>query len=235
MGTKDRPEKSNKTLIWFIILGFIALIASTGYGIYKIVQMEQSMKVQKVIMDGQKRKLDSQGSLIDQKDKDIKRLEAVIEKTVIKQGKKYEQQLRKKDNELKEKKIELDKKDLKIKQLMAKKEKKAKIQNLAAPPSNKKEGKTLRMKATAYTASCYGCSGTTYTGLDLKKNPHSKIIAVDPAVIPLGTKVYVEGYGYAVAEDIGGGINGMEIDVFIPETQDAYKFGVKQVDVTILN
>ncbi|MDQ7861221.1 3D domain-containing protein [Peribacillus frigoritolerans] len=41
-----------------------------------------------------------------------------------------------------------------------------------------------------------------------------KIIAVDPSVIPMGSKVYVEGYGYAVAADKGGAIKGNRIDVF---------------------
>ncbi len=42
-----------------------------------------------------------------------------------------------------------------------------------------------------------------------------KVIAVDPRVIPLGTKVYVEGYGYAVAADTGGAIKGYKIDVIL--------------------
>ncbi|GAE45476.1 cell wall-binding protein [Mesobacillus boroniphilus JCM 21738] len=62
----------------------------------------------------------------------------------------------------------------------------------------------ITVEATAYTANCTGCSGITKTGVDLKANPNAKVIAVDPTVIPLGSKVYVEGYGYATAEDIGG-------------------------------
>ena len=69
------------------------------------------------------------------------------------------------------------------------------------------------MTATAYTAFCNGCSGRTATGLNLRANPNMKVIAVDPRVIPLGTKVYVEGYGYAVAADTGGAIKGYKIDV----------------------
>jgi 3D (Asp-Asp-Asp) domain-containing protein len=54
-------------------------------------------------------------------------------------------------------------------------------------------------------------------------------------VIPLGTKVHVEGYGYATAADIGGGIDGNEIDVFIPEEDDALEWGRKEVTVTIID
>src|SRR5690606_25533069 len=60
-------------------------------------------------------------------------------------------------------------------------------------------GKEFYVTATAYTASCNGCSGVTATGFNLRANPDAKVIAVDPSVIPLGSKVYVEGYGYAIA------------------------------------
>lgn len=95
--------------------------------------------------------------------------------------------------------------------------------------------KELTVTATAYTANCEGCSGTTATGVDLKANPDAKVIAVDPNVIPLGSKVYVEGYGYATAEDTGGAIKGNKIDVFIPSKDDALEWGRKQVTVKVLN
>lgn len=93
----------------------------------------------------------------------------------------------------------------------------------------------ITVEATAYTANCTGCSGITKTGVNLKENPDAKVIAVDPSVIPLGTKVYVEGYGYATAEDIGGAIKGNRIDVFIPTQSGALEWGRKQVKVTILD
>lgn len=91
----------------------------------------------------------------------------------------------------------------------------------------------ITVTATAYTADCEGGSGITYTGVDLKANPDAKVIAVDPSVIPLGTEVYVEGYGHAVAADIGGAIKGNKIDVFIPRQAEAESWGVQTVDVTI--
>lgn len=94
--------------------------------------------------------------------------------------------------------------------------------------------KELTVEATAYTASCEGCSGITKTGVDLNANPSAKVIAVDPSVIPLGSKVYVEGYGYATAEDTGGAIKGNRIDVFIPTQEGAVEWGRKQVKVTII-
>ncbi|MEK3800859.1 ubiquitin-like domain-containing protein [Peribacillus sp. FSL H8-0477] len=97
------------------------------------------------------------------------------------------------------------------------------------------EGKVLYVSSTAYTASCNGCSGRTATGINLKQNPGAKVIAVDPRVIPLGSKVYVEGYGYAIAGDKGGAIKGNKIDVFFASKSDAYRWGVKKVKIRVVN
>jgi len=105
------------------------------------------------------------------------------------------------------------------------------VASTAAPES----GKEMYMSATAYTAYCNGCSGTTATGINLRANPNVKVIAVDPSIIPLGTKVWVEGYGYAVAGDTGGAIKGNRIDVFVPTTQEAFRWGRKKVKIRVLN
>ncbi|SDC73159.1 G5 and 3D domain-containing protein [Shouchella lonarensis] len=96
-------------------------------------------------------------------------------------------------------------------------------------------GKTFMMEATAYTASCNGCSGVTATGINLADNPSMKVIAVDPSVIPLGTRVHVEGYGEAIAGDTGGSIQGNKIDVHVATKEEARRFGRKTVKVTILD
>ncbi|CAN2247289.1 ubiquitin-like domain-containing protein [Bacillus vallismortis] len=101
--------------------------------------------------------------------------------------------------------------------------------------SNESTGKVMTVSSTAYTASCSGCSGHTATGVNLKNNPNAKVIAVDPNVIPLGTKVHVEGYGYAIAADTGSAIKGNKIDVFFPEKSSAYRWGNKTVKIKILN
>lgn len=104
--------------------------------------------------------------------------------------------------------------------------------NSAAAPSG---GKEFYVTATAYTAYCNGCSGVTATGMNLKSNPNLKVIAVDPSVIPLGSKVWVEGYGHAVAGDTGGAIKGNKIDLFMASKSQAYDFGRKKVRVKVLN
>jgi uncharacterized protein YabE (DUF348 family) len=90
------------------------------------------------------------------------------------------------------------------------------------------------VSTTAYTAACNGCSGHTSTGINLHANPNAKVIAVDPRVIPLGTKVYVDGYGYAVAADTGTNIKGYKIDVFFSSKAEAYRWGRKKVKIRIL-
>lgn len=104
--------------------------------------------------------------------------------------------------------------------------------NSSAAPTG---GKEFYVTATAYTAYCNGCSGITATGINLKSNPNLKVIAVDPSVIPLGSKVWVEGYGHAVAGDTGGAIKGNKIDLFVPSKSQAYEFGRKKVRIKVLN
>lgn len=105
---------------------------------------------------------------------------------------------------------------------------------MATQLSTEDDALTLTMTATAYTAYCEGCSGITKNGTDIRANPHLKVIAVDPNVIPLGTRVWVEGYGEAIAADIGGAIKGNIIDVFIPSHEEALQWGRKTVKVRIL-
>jgi len=85
----------------------------------------------------------------------------------------------------------------------------------------------MRMVATAYTPSCDGCSGITATGY--RAGPG--IVAVDPRVIPLGSRLYIPGYGFAVAGDTGGAIRGDRIDLGFSSTRAALRFGRRIVTV----
>ncbi|MFD2706408.1 peptidoglycan-binding protein [Salibacterium lacus] len=105
----------------------------------------------------------------------------------------------------------------------------------AESSSSEQEGRTIQVSATAYTADCAGCSGVTATGVDLNANPGANVIAVDPNVIPLGSKVHIEGYGTYTAADTGGSIHGNKIDVHMPNKSAAYDFGRRNLEVTILN
>jgi 3D (Asp-Asp-Asp) domain-containing protein len=85
----------------------------------------------------------------------------------------------------------------------------------------------LEMVATAYTAGCSGCSGITATG---RPAGHG-VVAVDPRVIPLGTRLFIPGYGIAVAGDTGGAIRGNRIDLGFNSLRDALLFGRRDVTV----
>ena len=89
----------------------------------------------------------------------------------------------------------------------------------------------MRMIATAYTPWCAGCSGITASGV---RAGHG-IVAVDPRVIPLGTKLYIPGYGYAVAGDTGGAIIGDRIDLGFDSQSDAMRFGRREIVVFALH
>lgn len=112
-------------------------------------------------------------------------------------------------------------------------------QQTAKPAQEEKpaatQGKKVTVESTAYTANCGGCSGVTATGVDLNKDPNAKVIAVDPSVIPLGSKVHVPGYGTAIAADTGGAINGNRIDVHVSSDGEAMNWGRRSVTVTVLD
>lgn len=89
----------------------------------------------------------------------------------------------------------------------------------------------LTMEATSYSGDTITASGTA-----TRRDPNGySTIAVDPRVIPLGSRVYVEGYGYAVADDTGGAIKGKIIDLFLPTEAEAQDWGRRSVTVYILN
>lgn len=93
--------------------------------------------------------------------------------------------------------------------------------------------KIFEMEATAYTDDKQSQGkwvGQTATGT----KPRVGIVAVDPKVIPLGTRLYVEGYGQAIAGDTGGAIKGNRIDVFLPNRGECTEWGRKNIRVRVI-
>lgn len=88
--------------------------------------------------------------------------------------------------------------------------------------------KYVRVSSTAYCE-----KGRTATGYNLGKHPSAKVIAVDPRVIPLGSKVYVPGYGTAIARDTGGAIKGKIIDVHFSSRHKAIVWGRKHMKIKV--
>lgn len=99
--------------------------------------------------------------------------------------------------------------------------------------SGKRVRKVMMMESTAYDPGPLSCgphaNGYTATGMKAGRG----VVAVDPRVIPLGTKVYVDGYGPAIAADTGGAIKGSRIDVCYPTRKEALSWGRRQVMVLI--
>lgn len=93
-------------------------------------------------------------------------------------------------------------------------------------------GVEMYVTSTAYSWQSSG--SITYMGYNIKENPNMKLIAVDPSVIPLGSKVWVEGYGVAIAGDTGGAIKGHKIDVLMPNNAQAFAWGRRTVKVVVL-
>ena len=91
-------------------------------------------------------------------------------------------------------------------------------------------GRALYVSATAYSAHDPGNGNHTATGTLVRRG----VIAVDPAVIPLGTRVFIPGYGEAVAEDIGYAISGNRIDVAFDTHAEALMFGRQNLEIFIM-
>jgi uncharacterized protein YabE (DUF348 family) len=96
-----------------------------------------------------------------------------------------------------------------------------------------RSGTNLNFREARYmSASAYTYTGNrTATG----KQPAVGLVAVDPSVIPLGTRLYVEGYGYAQAADTGGSIKGDRIDLFMEDRSQCLNWGRRTVKVYILD
>ncbi len=88
----------------------------------------------------------------------------------------------------------------------------------------------LRVWATSYNGNCLGCRGRTYSGTLVRHGT----LAVDPSVIPLGTRVYIPGYGIGKAEDIGGGIKGKMIDLGFEDVSKGW-WSARWTDIYLLD
>jgi 3D (Asp-Asp-Asp) domain-containing protein/peptidoglycan hydrolase CwlO-like protein len=95
----------------------------------------------------------------------------------------------------------------------------------APPPPPPASGTKMTVFSTGYCL-----RGTTATGIPTGWG----VVAVDPAVIPLGTRMIIPGYGEGVAADTGGAVKGATIDVWFPECSQALAWGQKYVTITLL-
>lgn len=94
-------------------------------------------------------------------------------------------------------------------------------------------GQVLTMQATGYSTAELGASVYSATGINLRQNP--SCVAVDPSVIPLGSVIWVSGYGVSIAGDTGGAIKGNIIDLHFSTVAQAINWGRRTVTVKILS
>ena len=102
----------------------------------------------------------------------------------------------------------------------------AEARELAAAPTQagSLSGRTLTVSATGYAL-----TGRTSTGVAVGYG----VVAVDPSVIPLGTKMTIPGYGEGVAADTGGAVAGARIDLWFPTEAEALAWGTRTVSITL--
>jgi len=99
------------------------------------------------------------------------------------------------------------------------------LQQGTTPPPPPSSGK----RQLAVSATCYDLPGRTATGMPVGRG----VVAVDPSVIPLGSRLYIPGYGNGVAADVGGGIRGNIIDLWYPTYAECAAWGRRTVSITI--
>jgi len=109
------------------------------------------------------------------------------------------------------------------------------VKNKTKPETNfniEENDNYIIMEATAYTRSIEEGThrGITKSGTQVSRGT----AAVDPDRIPLGTKLYVEGYGHAVALDTGGAIIDNRIDLYMDSKEECFEFGRRDVRVWIV-
>ena len=93
-------------------------------------------------------------------------------------------------------------------------------------------GMTMNVEATAYSTNQPELSSYTATGIDLRQNPY--VVAVDPSFIPLGSTIYIEGYGTFIAGDTGGAIVGNRIDIHLTDLNACYNFGRRSMQIKVV-
>ncbi len=105
--------------------------------------------------------------------------------------------------------------------------------SLAAHPSRGSYRRRLPVRATAYTPINDPVEGGRWTKTERDgRSVHG--VAVDPRVIPLGTRLWIPGYGHAIADDIGSAIKGHRIDLRMQQAANMHRWGVRQVHVYVL-
>src|SRR5215218_2616554 len=109
----------------------------------------------------------------------------------------------------------------------------APLNEIKAAVDNRESGAEAASPVVTYTATAYSLRGRTATGAGVRRG----IIAADRRVLPLGTRVRLEAGSYSgeyVVADTGGAVRGRKIDIWVPQTSEAMRFGRRPVRLTVL-
>lgn len=111
-----------------------------------------------------------------------------------------------------------------------------KLDALAADAQITQNFKNLGSFRLSFYCSCEKCCGAQSTGLTKSGTTvtEGRTIAVDPKVIPLGSRVYIDGYGVFIAEDVGSAIKENKIDIAVGNHEQALKLGIDEATVYLV-
>ncbi|MCQ6571700.1 cell wall-binding protein EntB [Bacillus wiedmannii] len=218
--------------------------------VQEVVKPKEEVKVQEVVKPKEEVKVQEVVKPKEVKVQEVVKPKEVKVQEVVKPKEEVKvQEVVKPKEEVKVQEVVKPKEEAKAKeeakvQEIAKAKEEAKAREVAKAKEESKNNiqsakRELTVVATAYTADpsengTYGGRVLTAMGHDLTANPNMRIIAVDPKVIPLGSKVWVEGYGEAIAGDTGSAIKGNRIDVLMGSKSKAMNWGRQTVKVKIL-
>lgn len=224
-----------------IVLAIATTIAIVNHQNHKEVktQLEDEKKSHKNSIESHKKELKLKNELIEKKEQELEDKNKSIEEksNSIKEKEDRINELEKKNKQL-NKSLATRKEQEEQKRVLKTEGKTPSVASASKPNlasrdnSSPKGGKESYFTVTAYTADPAENGGwnITASGTPLVRGT----CAVDPKVIPLGTKLHVEGYGYCTALDTGGAIKGNKIDVLIPNKAEMRKWGRQTVKVKIL-
>lgn len=216
----------------------ITLLVVLGLFISSIINYQNNVKLEESLqkIELEVEAANTENSRLENIIKEIKEENLELNENVIKTNEEKEklikekEQLKKENKSIKEAKARKKQEQIVVK-ANSKKQKTVNKDKVIAS-ANRSGGTRVRIfTATAYTDNAQSQGkwvGQTATGM----KPQVGVVAVDPNVIPLGTKMYIEGYGNAIAGDTGGAIKGNRIDLFMNTQKECINFGRRQVKVT---
>ncbi|KIC04877.1 cell surface protein precursor [Ligilactobacillus ruminis DPC 6832] len=214
-------------------------LAAVKQSIVDISQSKKQLQRYQSNLASQERQVNDQKAVLDSQMSDLKKKIADGQSEMKqladreKQAKAMEEAQKKAMEEAQKKAAEEEAQKQKQQQVQQTSTKTVDNSEAATSADNVSGSKTLTMSATAYSTEANGMGTYSATGINLKQHP--SCVAVDPSVIPLGSIIWVSGYGVSVAGDTGTAIKGKVIDLHFATVAQSMAWGRRTVTVKILN